>query len=323
MSALFLEPDRPFLFLTSPLAPHWEVAKYFLWWGLKWNSFLGLLMPLWVLNFLPQPLQTNTWPLCFQIMCWFGVCKDLKAFSHTLQGWTLFICFTLRSWVHEVFSRFRMFSPGLGDNYAVKCGSGIFPHTKYMSRCVENSQNHTLLLSISPIPGRSFKKQGKLWDKVFLAFQTFSPGLEKNEGTKCGSENFQRTVTYILCVEKCQNHILMHGCLPIPGRPFQNVRKLHGLRISEWNIYRRINDWCQIGILLGVPKYFENKIDIKKIGNEILVRFERYLSKSNKWEYCNNTWDLENTVLVFFFLLFSSSSSLESRDYIDRQFKTC
>ena len=119
-----------------------------------------------------------------------------------------------------------MVSPGLGDNYASKCGSGIFPHTKYMSRCVENSQNHTLLLRFSPIPGRRFEKQGKLcpiWDKVFLAFQTFSPGLEKNEATKCGSENFPRTVTYILCVEKCQNHILMHSCLPIPGRPFKNV----------------------------------------------------------------------------------------------------
>ena len=121
------------------------------------------------------------------------------------------LCSTLRSCVHEVFSRFGTVSPGLGDNYASKCGSGIFPHTKCMSRCVENSQ--------------------------FLNFQTFSPGLEKNEATKCGSENFPRTVTYILCEEKCQNHILMHSCLPIPGRPFQNVKKLHGLRISEWNLY--------------------------------------------------------------------------------------
>ena len=92
--------------------------------------------------------------------------------------------------------------------------------TKYMSRCMENSQKHTLLLCFSPILGRRFEKQGKLWDKVFLAFKTFSPGLEKNEATKCGSENFLRTVTYILCVEKCQNHIWMHSFLPIPGRPF-------------------------------------------------------------------------------------------------------
>jgi hypothetical protein len=89
---------------------------------------------------------------------------------------SLYRCFTLRSWVHEVFSRFGTVSPGLGDR---------------------------------PI--------------IFLAFQTFSPGLEKIEATKCGSENFPRTVTYILCVEKCQNHILMHSCLPIPGRPVKNV----------------------------------------------------------------------------------------------------
>ena len=113
-----------------------------------------------------------------------------------------------------------------------------------------NSRNHTMFLYFSPILGRRFEKQGKQWDKVYLAFQTFSPGLEKNGWTKCGSENFPRTVTYILCVEKYQYHILMHSCLPIPGRPFQNVRKLHGLRISEWNLTKTmltksITNFCQ------------------------------------------------------------------------------
>ena len=148
------------------------------------------------------------------------------------------LCFTLRSRVHEGFSRFETVSTGLGDNYASKWGFDSFPHTKYMSQCVKNSQNHTLMLRFSPISGRRFEKQGKLWDKVFLAFQTFSLGLEKNKASKCSSESFPHTVTYILCVENCQNHILTHSCFPIPGRPFQNVRKLHGLRISEWNIYR-------------------------------------------------------------------------------------
>ena len=84
-------------------------------------------------------------------------------------------------------------------------------------------------------------RKWKLCDKVFLAFQTFSPGLEKNKATKGGSENFPCTVTYILCVEKFQNHIWMHSCLPIPGRPFQNVRKLYGLRIPEWNVWNGVN----------------------------------------------------------------------------------
>ena len=72
------------------------------------------------------------------------------------------ICFTLRSWVHEVFSRFGTVSPGLGDNYASKCGSGIFPRTKYMSRCVEKSQNHILMHSCLPIPGRPCQNVRKL-----------------------------------------------------------------------------------------------------------------------------------------------------------------
>ena len=81
-----------------------KLQRLFLWWVLKWNSFLGLLMPLLVLNFLPQPLQTNTWPLCCQIMCWLAVCKDLKAFSHALQGWTLSKCFLmLGNWEHGYF----------------------------------------------------------------------------------------------------------------------------------------------------------------------------------------------------------------------------
>ena len=51
----------------------------------------------------------------------------------------LIVYFTLRSWVHE------MYSPGLGNNYASKCSSDSFPKTKHMSPCVENSQNHALM----------------------------------------------------------------------------------------------------------------------------------------------------------------------------------
>ena len=54
-------------------------------------------------------------------------------------------------------------------------------------------------------------------------FWKVSPGLGENYASKYGSGIFPHTVTYILCVEKCQNHILMHSFLPIPGRPFKNV----------------------------------------------------------------------------------------------------
>ena len=49
----------------------------------------SLLWLLFELNFLPKPLQANTWPLCCHILCWLGICKDLTALSQTLQGWTL------------------------------------------------------------------------------------------------------------------------------------------------------------------------------------------------------------------------------------------
>ena len=105
--------------------------------------------------------------------------RETKHLSTDADGSTAakkLLSLTLRSWVHEVFSRFGTVSLGLGDNYASKCGSGIFPHSKYMSRCVENSQNHTLLLRFSPIPGRRFEKQGELcpigrcFENMFLEF---------------------------------------------------------------------------------------------------------------------------------------------------------
>ena len=136
---------------------------------------------------------------------------------------TDFLCSTLRSWVHNMFSHFRTVSPGLGDNYASKCSSANFPHTKYVSLCVEKSQNHTLMFHFSPIWGEGLKSKenyGTDFPIVFLAFQTFSSGLDKNKTSMCGSESFPRMVTYILWVENCQNYILTHCCLPIPGRLF-------------------------------------------------------------------------------------------------------
>ena len=55
------------------------------------RSILRLWMLMLVWSFLPQPLQTNTWPICCQIMCWLSIGKDLKSFSQTLQRWSLFL----------------------------------------------------------------------------------------------------------------------------------------------------------------------------------------------------------------------------------------
>ena len=97
----------------------------------------------------------------------------------TLNSWYLvlviqILCFTLRSWVHEMFSHLKTVSPGLGDNYASKCSFDCFPHTKYTSPCVENSQNRTLMFSFSSILWRRFEKQGKLWENLSHGFPCFS-----------------------------------------------------------------------------------------------------------------------------------------------------
>ena len=62
----------------------------------------------------------------------------------------------------------------LGDNFVSKWSSDSFPNTKYMSPCMESSQNHTLMFCCSPIPGRRFEKQGKLWDRFVPQFFSIS-----------------------------------------------------------------------------------------------------------------------------------------------------
>ena len=71
---------------------------------------------------------------------------------------------TLRSWVHEIFPHYSTFSPRLGDNCVPTYSSDSFSHTKYLSSCMKNSQNHTLMFCCSPILGRRFEKQRKLWN---------------------------------------------------------------------------------------------------------------------------------------------------------------
>ena len=72
---------------------------------------------------------------------------------------------------------------------------------------MENCQNYIAMYHWSPIAGRRSsnveKTMGQICPIVFLDFVTFSLGLENNKTSKCGSESFPRTVTYILCVENC------------------------------------------------------------------------------------------------------------------------
>ena len=88
--------------------------------------------------------------------------------------------------------------------------------------------------------GEKVMKRRKIMEQIcpitFLACLTFSPGLENNQALKWCSDSFPPMMTYILCVENCQNYILIHSCLPIAGRLFQDVWKFHGHRITECNI---------------------------------------------------------------------------------------
>ena len=158
------------------------------------------------------------------------------------------LCWTLRSWVHEILSQYRTVSPRLGDNCLSKCLSNSFPHTKYMSPCVENCQNHTLMFCCSLIPGRRFEKKSKLMGHICptvfsLHFITFSAPLETIDALQCNSDSFPLMVICILCVENFQNYIWTHSCLPIAGRLFYIVRKFHWPRIWECNIYFQLLKW--------------------------------------------------------------------------------
>ena len=147
---------------------------------------------------------------------------------------TICICCTFRSWVHEIVSHYRTVSPRLGDNYASKFSSGNFPHTIiYITMCGKLSELNCNAVSASNCGEKVIKWRkivGQICPIVFLVFQTFSPGLENKEISKCLSERFPCMVTYILSAENCLSYILTHSYLQIAGRVFYNVNNFHGPR---------------------------------------------------------------------------------------------
>ena len=95
---------------------------------------------------------------------------------------------------------------GLGDNCVSKRSSDSFSHTKYMSSCVENSQNHTLMFFLFSNPRekvwKARKTMGQICPIVFLHFMTFSQRLETNIALQCSSDSFPQIWWYIFCVWK-------------------------------------------------------------------------------------------------------------------------
>ena len=65
-----------------------------------------------------------------------------------------FICSTLRSWLHKISTRIRVFSPGFENNRTLKCWFGNFPTSLYISGSMEKCQINISRYRYSPIQGR-------------------------------------------------------------------------------------------------------------------------------------------------------------------------
>ena len=68
---------------------------------------------------------------------------------------------------------------------------------------------------------------GQIFPTAFLHVMTLLSRLETNDVLQYSYDSFPQMVIYILYVENCQNNIWAQSCLPIAGRLFFNVRKLH------------------------------------------------------------------------------------------------
>ena len=122
---------------------------------------------------------------------------------------------TLRSWVHEIFSPYRTVSPQLEDNYASKCSSDSFPHTKHISLCVENCQ-----ITLKCIVGLQLRGEGHEIEKNYVTnlynsfpwFSSLLPGIGEQQNIKVWfSKFFTHDDIYFMC-ENCRSYILTHIC---------------------------------------------------------------------------------------------------------------
>ena len=152
-----------------------------------------------------------------------------------LGYWEIIGC-SLRSWAHEIFSHYRTVSRNLETTVCQNVALIVFQTQNTWHHAGKISEPHfDVLLFSNPREKvwKARKTMGPICPTVFLHFMTFSPRLEANVVLQCSSDSFPHMVIYILCVENCQNYISTHRCLPIAGRLFYNVRKLHGPRIWE------------------------------------------------------------------------------------------
>ena len=86
--------------------------------------------------------------------CKFAIRLDLKCPKPLDIGnmsRCMYVCCTLRSWLHEISALIMTLSPGLEKNYTLERSSKSFPGMTSMSGCLENCQKHIPKSQCSPI----------------------------------------------------------------------------------------------------------------------------------------------------------------------------
>ena len=107
----------------------------------------------------------------------------------------------------------KILSPGLKNNYTLKCCSGNFPTILTYMIVFENCQNNISVYGCSPILGTKF----------YSCWNLMKPGSQSG--------------TYVVKSEYFKNRISMYGCSPIQGNIFQFLLTFHEARILECNIF--------------------------------------------------------------------------------------
>ena len=126
--------------------------------------------------------------------------------------------------------------PGIGRQKCVKMWFWQFStHKIYVSVRGKLSEPHFDALFFSN-PREKVWKAKKTMSHSFPCFSNLLPGIGEKQSIKVWFWEFSMHCDIYFVFGKLSEPHLTHSCLLIPGRPFQNARKLHGIRIWEWII---------------------------------------------------------------------------------------
>ena len=132
-----------------------------------WQTICAILLVGWLCQNCCNSMQKMVGPIHCVLYIW-------------LWG-LLWLGCTLRSWIHAIFSHYSTVSSRLGDNYVSKCSSNNFPHKFFLTMCGKLLELHFKPKLVSNRGEKVMKWKTTVWQIcliVFLAFQTFSPGLD-------------------------------------------------------------------------------------------------------------------------------------------------